>query len=565
MTLKNTKLGTRLIFSFASILALMVVLTFVAIGKVSEINTSLTTINDVNSVKQRYAINFRGSVHDRAISLRDVVLVKDAAELSKEAALIQKLGDDYAKSAVLLDKMFAEMTDISAEERALLTSIKEIEAKAVPLLKGTLEAQQAGKADQANGLLMQARPAFVEWLARINKFIDLQEEKNRLVAHHARTVAQDFELLMISVCTVMLVLGAALAWISVQSIRPLRRITAIMLKLADGDTKVEVPQATNTNEVGDIIGAVHVFKENLIHNKELATEAAATEIRAEAEKRQAMNQLADQFEQSVGTIVALVSTAAAQLEKTAQTMTATLDQTKSEASTVAAAATQARANVETVAGACERMAGEISNIGSQVQHSSAIAERAVRNAEETQNTAEGLVVTTQKISEVIKLISDIAQQTNLLALNATIEAARAGEAGKVFAVVASEVKNLANQTAKATDDITAQIIDVQNVSQRTVTAIREIADVIGESNQIAASIATAVDAQNIATQDIANNVHQAATGTTEVSRAITHVSDAAAEGGEAAGRVLSSAQDLSRTATTLKREVDNFVAKVRRA
>ncbi|WP_207460278.1 methyl-accepting chemotaxis protein [Azospirillum sp. SYSU D00513] len=563
---RNTQIRTRLAVSFGGVLLLMIVLTAIGIGQVHDIKSSLTTINDVNNVKQRYAINFRGSVHDRSISLRDVTLASGAEAVRAEIQTIETLARDYAESARRLDAMFAERADIMPRERDILRGIKETEARTLPIVKALIDRQLAGDDAGAETLLMrEARPAFVEWLARINQFIDFQEAANKTVADRAREVADRFEILMATLCAAALLLGAGFAWWSIHSVKPLRRVTASMLRLADGELEVEIPAVGGKDEVGCIVRALQIFKDNMARTRRMEQEAVEAEHRAEAEKKRVMSELADQFESSVGSIVGLVSSAASDLESSARTLDGTLDRTNSQAGTVAAAATQATANVETVAAACEELTASVRGVGEQVRQSSDISSRAVRNAEETQCTAEGLVTATRKIGEVVQLISAIAEQTNLLALNATIEAARAGEAGKGFAVVASEVKSLANQTAKATEDITSQIAEVQDVSHRTVGSIKEIAAVIGESSAIATTIAQSVEEQNAATLEIARNVQQASTGTSEVSDAIGQVSAAAAEGGRAANRVLSSAQELSRTAASLRREVDGFLAQVRAA
>ncbi|WP_084462562.1 methyl-accepting chemotaxis protein [Oceanibaculum pacificum] len=386
------------------------------------------------------------------------------------------------------------------------------------------------------------------------------------VAQSEETFVQ-ISTLLIAVSLIGLLVGATLGFVIARYgvIAPIRKIVSALQELAKGNLSVTIFGVERKDEIGAIAESMQVFKDNMIRTKEMEREAEAAELRAEEEQKRAMNALADQFEQSVGAIVGLVSSAATELEAAAQTLNATLEETNAQASTVAAAATQATTNVETVATACEELAASVREIGQQVHQSSEISGRAVINAESTKTTVEGLVVSTQKIGEVINLINDIAEQTNLLALNATIEAARAGEAGKGFAVVASEVKNLANQTAKATDDITQQIADVQSVTHRTVSAIKDIAEVISESNEIASSIASAVEQQDAATQEIARNVQQASAGTSEVSGAIVQVSQAASEGGSAASQVLSSAQELSRSAANLRDEVTNFVAKVRAA
>ncbi|MGQ9367361.1 methyl-accepting chemotaxis protein [Azospirillum sp. ST 5-10] len=564
--LRDVRIATRLMAGFGGALALLIVLTVIAVGEVDRINASLTTVNDVNAVKQRHAIDFRGSVHDRAISLRDVTLLAQPDALAAELALIERLAASYRSAAAALDAMFANRTDIKPEERRILAGIKEIEARTLPLMADVIGRRQSGDVEGARRVLVaEARPAFVEWLKRINAFIDFQEAENGAIAAETRAVAQRFKRLMIGVCAAALAFGAALAWWSVASVRPLRRLTGTMLRLAEGDLAVELPAARGRDEVGEIVGAVRVFRDNMMRSRQLEAEAAEAEQRAEEAKRQTLTGLADGFEHSVGAIVGRVAAAATGLEDTAQGLSAAMGVTNSQASAVATAAGQATGNVETVARACEELAASIRGIGDKVRQSLEISGRAVHRAEDTQGTAEGLVNSAQKIGEVVNLINDIAQQTNLLALNATIEAARAGEAGKGFAVVAAEVKNLANQTAKATEDITLQIDDIQAVIRRTVDAIKEIAGVIGESSDVAATIAAAVDEQNDATQAIARNVQQASAGTSEVSDAILAVSRASADGGAAADRVLASARDLSGTAAALRREMEGFLRTVRAA
>jgi methyl-accepting chemotaxis protein len=565
-SLSKIKIWVKLSVGFCAILMLMVGLAVFAISRVNAIDTSLGLINDINSVKQRYAVNFRGSVHDRAIAVRDVILVTDSADLQLEIAHIDRLAHDYGLSAELMDRMFTTRTDITVTERDILASIKDSETKTLPLIKTVIDSQVAGDSVKAKEILMrQARPNLVEWLKRINQFIDFEEQLNQAIAATTRSVTQTFQLLMLGLCGAALIIGVGLAWWAMRSTRPLRSVTDVMLRLASGELSIPIPRATSSDEVGDIVGALQAFKDNMIGAKRVEEEAAEAKRRAEAEKRRAMDDMAETFEQSVGSVAGSVSSAAGDLEQAAQSMNVTLNKTRVQASAVAAAATQATANVETVAAACEELATTVRNIGRQVRQSSEISVRAVRNAEATRETAEGLVATTQKIGEVVNLINNIAQQTNLLALNATIEAARAGEAGKGFAVVASEVKHLAAATAKATDDITAQIVEVQTVTQRTVDSIKEIVQVIGENSSIASAIAAAVEEQDAATQEIAHNLQQASAGTSEVSGAIVQVSQAATEGGSAASQVLSGAQELSRSATTLRQELSDFVTKVRAA
>ncbi|MCK7612290.1 methyl-accepting chemotaxis protein [Roseibium sediminicola] len=368
----------------------------------------------------------------------------------------------------------------------------------------------------------------------------------------------------LTVSAIALMLSIGLAWLIGRSITgPIKSLTGTMETLADGSLDVDVRFTDRKSEIGSMARAVEVFKTNAIRTRELEAEQREQSERAEAEKKRAMMELADSFENSVGRIVEAVSTSSAKLEENAGSMSTTAEQTQQQSSTVAAAAEQASANVQTVASAAEELSSTVTEISRQVQQSSQVAESASSEAQRTNDQVQGLAEAASRIGDVIKLISDIAEQTNLLALNATIEAARAGEAGRGFAVVAAEVKELASQTTKATEEISQQISGIQSATQDAVSAIDGITKTIFEINEIASGIASSVEEQGAATAEIARNVQEASTGTQDVTHNIAGVSQAATETGRAAEELQAASGALTGNAQELRREVDNFLMRVR--
>ena len=360
-------------------------------------------------------------------------------------------------------------------------------------------------------------------------------------------------------------LGLAIVLILERIIRPLRKSTEIMRKLAEGDISVEVPALNRSDEIGEMAKAVQVFKDNAIRMREMQKEKEEAEHRTQEEKRKFIEALSDDFGAQVKDVVEALSTAATEMQVTAEQMSSTAENANHQASGVATASRQATANVQTVAAAAEELSSSTAEIGRQVNQSARIAGNAVAEAEATNETVQSLSTAAQKIGEVVTLINDIASQTNLLALNATIEAARAGEAGKGFAVVAQEVKNLANQTGKATEDISAQITAIQEQTTGAVGAINRIQEIIVEISNISTTIATAVEEQDASTQGIARNVQEAARGTQEVNSKIEEVSNAAGEAGTAANKVLKSAGNLSQQSGMLQAQVEKFLSQIRAA
>jgi methyl-accepting chemotaxis protein len=452
-----------------------------------------------------------------------------------------------------------------AGEKAIQTAIDGLVATAD---RFKVVATETLRAEEAKTRLLDERvlPAAREISLRIDKLVAANNEftakrQDQLMAalDLAAAVA-----LGVGVLVVLVLIGSAL--FSVLTIaRPIRRIGDVLLELANGNKAVEIPFTERGDEVGDNARAALTFKNNLIQIEKMEAAQKDQQKAATAQRKAEMIKLADAFQASVGGIVNTVSSASSQLEAAAGTLSGTAEQTQELSGMVASASEEASTNVAAVASAAEEMSMSVTEISRQVHDSSRIAGDAVRQAERTDVRINELLKAAGRIGDVVKLITAIAEQTNLLALNATIEAARAGESGRGFAVVASEVKALAAQTAKATDEIGAQITGMQAATQDSVVAIKEIGATITHISDIASTIAATVEEQGAATAEIARNVSEAAKGTAEVAEKITQVNRGASATGTASAQVLASARSLSKDSGNLKAEVENFLNTVRAA
>ncbi|MGJ4948707.1 methyl-accepting chemotaxis protein [Bradyrhizobium sp. HKCCYLS20291] len=425
----------------------------------------------------------------------------------------------------------------------------------------------AGNYDQAGvDLTAKVLPLF----NGVKKDAEVLLEKHRETARIIERSAEEqytfvFRVLVIGGALLSIAIVAAAILIARSITRPLSSLTDTMTQLATGNRSTLVPGQDRHDEIGQMAKAVQVFKAGMIEAERLRTERADAERIEHVRRKAEMNDLAVRFENEIGEIIEAVSSASGELELAAQGLSKTAENTKELSSIVSQASEASSTNVGSVAAASEELASSVNEISRRVLESANIAAAAVSQTQRTNEQVNALSQAATRIGDVVDLINTIAGQTNLLALNATIEAARAGEAGRGFAVVATEVKALAEQTARATGEISQQIGGIQSTTQDSVLAIKEISGTIDRISEIANAIATAVEEQEAVTQEVSRNIHLAAQGTQEVASNIGAVQRGANETGSASSRVLGSARILSQQSTRLKSGVGAFLQSVRAA
>ncbi len=559
--IRNIPIAPKLLGGVVLLVMLAVALIAIGIGAMADIYGA---VRQLESSTERMVLASRTNTafinYARIIHGRIYATAPDDIKRSTDEAVAQQ-----RQLQERFDRLEPMLT--SDEERQAVTNVRKLVEDFAAIGQAASGLLENGDRAGAEVTLKRALPFAAAGRQNFTRMIERIEKSVTEATAAAEASHEAARRTMFTAGAIGIVVSTALALLIVlgMAVRPLRRITQAMEQVARGNLHTEVPALGQKDEIGKLAGALEKFKEAGRENQRLQAEQKETEKRTELEKKKALSEMADSFEASVRGVVQGLSASAGQMQFSAQSMSVTAEETQRRATAVAAASEQASTNVQTVAGAAEELSSSIAEISHRVTESTKIAGKAVEDAGRTNDKVQALAEAAQKIGDVVKLINDIAGQTNLLALNATIEAARAGEAGKGFAVVASEVKSLASQTAKATDEIAGQINAIQGATEDAVSAIREIGQTIGRVNEIAMSIASAVEEQGAATQEIARNVQQASKGTTEVSSNIVGVSQATTETGRVSHEVLTASSHLSQQSNRLSEEVERFLGAIRAA
>ncbi|WP_370200451.1 methyl-accepting chemotaxis protein [Roseibium sp.] len=495
--------------------------------------------------------------------------------LARSAVAEAKAGDDFAAKARVLSDAFwqFQVNRSDLTRKAVLDSIAALQMQQEQVLSTMLTGADAVAARTAVETLGSAFAKLSSAMADFRVALaaaDTAETKfaegisalnERLETSAASTEARS-TLILLAVSAVGLVFGIAAAvalWFTVA--RPVSVLTAATRRLADGEVDVTIDGAVTRDEVGQLRQALLIFRDSLLENRRLGEERMQSQLASE-ERQQHIDRLVAGFRNDIQDVLKSLSENAGQMQDTAQSMTVIAETASSLTGNATGSSNEASGNVQAVAAATDEMAASIAEIARQVETSSQIVSNAADNANRTSSKITGLAETAQSIEGVVSLISEIAEQTNLLALNATIEAARAGEAGKGFAVVAAEVKSLATQTARATNEIASQIAAMQASASETVTAIGEIVAIMQDVSECTSAIAAPVEQQGYATNEIARNAALASNRTMAVVEDMSSVSDAIGDTRKSASDVLNASDNLNQQTARIRSTVTTFLNEV---
>lgn len=603
MTEKIYGLAGRLTLGFATLLLLMGALTWYAANNVAKIDADLALINDVNSVKQRYAINFRGSVHDRAIAIRDVVLVETEADLRQAIELIAELEQSYAENEAKMNAMVASESGATAEEKTLLEAISDVQSKTNPIVTQIISLRDTGEIEQAKELLLSsAAPLFVDWLAAINRFIDHQENLNKVVGADVRSIASGFNLVALKALIAAVLVAIGIAFITSRSIiMPLGKLRAGIIGMSEGALVLDTALDARRDEIGQLSRAVGKLRDAITAKAAIAADADAKRSTSERERLQqeaaeraevarmtnfavatlgnALRRLAagdltptiaeqfqgelDQLRVDFNDATAKLREAMLKVAKNAEVIAAGAEEIRSASDDLSRRTEQQAASVEETAAALEEITTTVSDSSMRAQEAGKLVRDTKENAERSGQVVRDAVEAMSKIeasaseiANIIGVIDEIAFQTNLLALNAGVEAARAGEAGKGFAVVAQEVRELAQRSAKAAKEI-KELISASNHHVKSGVSL------VGETGEALQQIVSQVQKVDGNVEAIVEASREQATGLKEINTAVNSMDQGTQQNAAMVEEANAAAHSLASEAEALFRLLSQFTIEQR--